>query len=75
MNIQSTTSTTPLRQRMTEDMRGRNLGRHSQRNHLDSCARFAAFLGRGPETATADDVRRFQLFLVESGVSIGTRNR
>ena len=75
MNIQSTTPTTPLRQRMTEDMRARNLGRHSQRNHLDSCARFAAFLGRGPEMAAADDVRRFQLFLVESGVSIGTRNR
>ena len=79
MNIQINTpgrpAATPLRQRMIEDMRGRNLGRHSQRNHLDSCARFAAFLGRGPETATADDVRRFQLFLVESGVSIGTRNR
>jgi site-specific recombinase XerD len=79
MNIQSTTPAatraTPLRQRMVEDMRGRNLGRHSQRNHLDSCARFAAFLGRSPETATADDVRRFQLFLVESGVSIVHRNR
>jgi integrase/recombinase XerD len=79
MNIQNTTpgnpAATPLRQRMTEDMRGRNLGRHSQRNHLDSCARFAAFLGRSPETATADDVRRFQLFLVESGVNIAYRNR
>jgi site-specific recombinase XerD len=79
MNIQSTTPAatraTPLRQRMIEDMRGRNLGRHSQRNHLDSCARFAAFLGRGPETATADDVRRFQLFLIESGINIAYRNR
>jgi site-specific recombinase XerD len=79
MSIQSTTPAatraTPLRQRMTEDMRGRDLGRHSQRNHLDSCARFAAFLGRSPETATADDVRRFQLFLVESGVNIAYRNR
>jgi integrase/recombinase XerD len=75
MNIQSTTPATPLRQRMIEDMRARDLGRHSQRNHLDSCARFAAFLGRSPETATADDVRRFQLFLVESGVNIAYRNR
>lgn len=79
MNIQSTTpghpAATPLRQRMIEDMRGRNLGRHSQRNHLDSCARLATFLGRSPETATADDVRRFQLFLVESGVNIAYRNR
>ena len=79
MNIQSTTpgrpAATTLRQRMIEDMRGRSLGRHSQRNHLDSCARFAAFLGRGPETATADDIRRFQLFLVESGASVTNRNR
>jgi len=79
MNIQSTTpghpAATPLRQRMIEDMRARNLGRQSQSNHLRSCARFAAFLGRGPETATADDIRRFQLFLVESGVSIAHRNR
>ncbi|HSF96834.1 MAG TPA: tyrosine-type recombinase/integrase [Thermohalobaculum sp.] len=79
MNIQSTTpahpAATPLRQRMIEDMRARNLGRHSQRNHLESCARFAAFLGRSPEMATADDIRRFQLFLVESGVNIAYRNR
>ena len=79
MNIQSNTPAatraTPLRQRMIEDMRARNLGRQSQRSHLDSCARFAAFLGRGPETATADDIRRFQLFLVESGASITNRNR
>ena len=66
MNIQSTTPATPLRQRMIEDMRGRNLGRQSQSNHLSSCARFAAFLGRGPETATADDVRRFQLFPLDA---------
>ena len=79
MNIQSNTpghpAATPLRRRMIEDMRGRDLGRHSQRNHLDSCARFAAFLGRSPETATADDIRRFQLFLIESGVNIAYRNR
>jgi integrase/recombinase XerD len=74
MNIQST-PTAPLRQRMIEDMRARNLGRQSQSNHLSSCARFAAFLGRGPETATADDIRRFQLVLVESGTSITNRNR
>jgi hypothetical protein len=75
MNIQSNTPATPLRRRMIEDMRGRNLGRQSQRSHLDSCARFAAFLGRGAETATADDIRRFQLFLVESGASVTNRNR
>jgi site-specific recombinase XerD len=75
MNIQNNTPATPLRQRMIEDMAARNLGRQSRRNYLDSCARFAAFLGRAPETATADDIRRFQLFLIESGASIVYRNR
>jgi len=75
MNIQSNTPATALRRRMTEDMTARNLGPHSQRNYLNSCARLAAFLGRSPDTATADDIRRFQLFLIESGASICNRNR
>ncbi len=75
MNIQSHSAVTLLRQRMIEDMAARNLGRHSRRSHLSSCERFAAFLERSPETATADDIRRFQLFLIESGASIGNRNR
>jgi integrase/recombinase XerD len=37
--------------------------------------RFAAFLKRSPETATPDDIRRFQLHLIESGLSICNRNR
>jgi Putative transposase/Phage integrase, N-terminal SAM-like domain len=65
----------PLRQRMVEDMNARQLGPHSQRSHIDSCERFASFLKRAPDTATADDVRRFQLHLMESGASIGNRNR
>jgi len=56
-------------------MKARNLGAHSQRSHIDSCKRFAAFLAQSPETATADDIRRFQLHLVESGLSIPNRNR
>src|SRR5438128_9025735 len=68
------TTVSPLRQRMIEDMAARKLGRHAQRSHIHSCRRFAAFLGRSPDTATADD-RRFQLHLVESGLSICNRNR
>jgi len=64
-----------LRQRMIEDMNARKLGAHSQRSHIQSCKRFAAFLKRSPDTATPDDMRRFQLHLIESGVSIGNRNR
>jgi site-specific recombinase XerD len=75
MNIQNNAPTTSLRQRMIEDMTARNLGRHSQHSHVLSCKRFAAFLGRPPETAAADDLRRFQLFLIETGASIVNRNR
>jgi integrase/recombinase XerD len=71
----TTNTVSPLRQRMIEDMTARNLGRHSQRSHIHSCRRFAEFLKRSPDTATADDVRGFQLYLVESGLSIGNRNR
>jgi len=60
---------------MIEDMTARKLEPHSQRSHIHSCRRFAEFLKRSPDTATADDVRRFQLYLVESGLSIGNRNR
>src|SRR5271169_788379 len=71
----STDAVSPLRQRMIEDMNARKLGAHSQRSHISSCKRFAAFLKRSPDTATPDDVRRFQLHLVETGMSICNRNR
>ena len=47
---------TPLRHRMIDDMVARKLGRHTQRSHIESCKRFAAFLKRSPDTATADDL-------------------
>jgi integrase/recombinase XerD len=49
----------PLRQRMIEDMTSRQLGAHTQRSHIYSCKRFAAFLKRSPDTATAEDIRLF----------------
>src|ERR1700719_1446785 len=71
----STDTVSPLRQRMIEDMNARKLGAHSQRSHVSSCKRFAAFLKRSPDTATSDDIRRFQLYLAESRISIPNRNR
>jgi integrase/recombinase XerD len=71
----STDAITPLRQRMIEDMNARKLGAHSQRSHVYSCRRFAAFLKQSPDTAKPDDVRRFQLHLAETGMSICNRNR
>ena len=71
----TTEAITPLRQRMIEDMNARKLGAHSQRSHIYSCKRFAAFLKRSPETATCEDIRGFQLHLAETGTSICNRNR
>ncbi len=70
-----TNTVSPLRQRMIEDMAARTLNPHTQRSHIYSCKRFAAWLKRSPDTATADEVRRFQLHLVEGGASICNRNR
>jgi site-specific recombinase XerD len=70
-----TKSITPLRQRMIEDMTARKLCVGTQRGHIHSCKRFAAFLKRSPDTATAEDIRRFQLHLSETSVSICNRNR
>jgi site-specific recombinase XerD len=59
---------------MIEDMDARKLCAGTQRGHIRSCRRFAAFLKRSPETATFEDIRRFQLHLGEIGVTICTRN-
>ncbi len=71
----STNTISPLRQRMIEDMNARKLGAGTQRSHVYGCKRFAAFLKRCPDTATGEDIRRFQLHLSETGASIGNRNR
>ena len=71
----STDVVSPLRQRMIEDMNARKLCPGTQRGHVRSCKRFAAFLKRSPETATLEDIRGFQLHLSETGVSICGRNR
>ena len=73
--MSGTNTTSPLRQRMLEDMAARKLNPHTQRSHVYSCKRFAAWLKRSPDTATPDEVRRFQLYLIESGASICNRNR
>lgn len=71
----STQAVSELRLRMVEDMKARQLSPGTQRSHIYSCKRFAAYLKRSPETATADEVRAFQLYLMETGPSICNRNR
>jgi integrase/recombinase XerD len=64
----------PLRQRMIEDMRLRKLSPKTQSGHLRWVKRLNSFLKRSPATATAEDLRRFQLDLVERGVGRGSVN-
>ena len=65
---------TPLRQRMQHDMVLRGLGPHTQQDYIRHVRRFATFLGRPPDVATPEDVRRFQLGQHENGVSPATIN-
>jgi integrase/recombinase XerD len=58
----------PLRQRMLEDMAMRGLRHDTQRDYLRSVRSFVAFLKRPPDTATPEDIRRFQVYQAESGV-------
>src|SRR5262245_18450578 len=70
----TTEAITPLRQRMINDLKARKLCYGWSTGHIRSCRRFAAFLKRSPETATFEDIRRFQLHLAQAGVSICSRN-
>ena len=57
----------PLRRRMIEDMAIRKFAAKTQHDYVQRVKDFAAFLGRCPDTATAEDVRRFRLHLTSSG--------
>lgn len=67
-------SISPLRQRMLEDMRMRKLADKTQTHYVRAVRRFAKYLGRSPDTATAEDLRKFQLHLVDEGISPPTLN-
>ena len=57
----------PLRRRMIEDMTMRKLAPKTQQGYIRNVKAFAGFLGRSPDTASREDVRRFQLHLTSSG--------
>lgn len=67
-------SVTPLRQRMTEDMNMRKLSPKTQSGYILAVKKLAHFLGHSPDTATAEELRSFQLHLVKSGTSSITVN-
>jgi integrase/recombinase XerD len=64
----------PLRQRMEEDLRMRKLAPKTRQAYIRAVRKFAKFLGRSPDTATDEDLRRFQLHLIDQGTSPITLN-
>ncbi|MFL5335660.1 MAG: tyrosine-type recombinase/integrase [Geminicoccaceae bacterium] len=67
-------SVSPLRQRMLDDMRLRGLRQETQRDYIRWVRSFAAFLERSPDSATPEDIRRFQVHQAETGVQPPTVN-
>ena len=72
--IPSSEAISPLRQRMIEDMRMRKLELKTRTAYLRAVTKLATFLKRSPDTATVEDLRRFQLYLVDHGTSPITIN-
>ena len=64
----------PLRRRMIEDMRMRKMSTKTQSTYIRAVRHFAGYLGRSPDTASAEDLRRYQLHCVDRGVSPITLN-
>jgi len=73
MDITARTGT-PLRQRMIEDMRMRKLEPKTQQGYIRAVRKLTEFLKRSPDTATIEDLRNFQLHLVDTGTSPITLN-
>jgi len=70
----SSEAISPLRQRMIEDMRMRKLEHKTRTAYQRAVKKLAVFLNRSPDTATVEDLRRFQLYLVDQGTSPMTIN-
>jgi integrase/recombinase XerD len=67
-------STSPLRQRMIDDMTARHFGEKAQKDYIRCVKNLGAFLGRSPETADLEDLRRFRLHLIDSSLSVSSVN-
>jgi site-specific recombinase XerD len=70
----STARISPLRQRMVEDMRMRKLAPKTQAAYIRSVRQFTRYLRRSPDSATVEDLRNYQLYLVDHGISPGSLN-
>src|SRR3954464_13139155 len=68
------TAVSPLRRRMIEDMTVRTFVEKTRNDYIRHVKNLTAFLGRSPDTATAEDLRLYQLHLTEGGVRPPTIN-
>ena len=68
------TAISPLRRRMIEDMTIRKFAPKTQASYIRAVRNFTVFLGRSPDQASAEDLRRYQLHLASSGVAVPSQN-
>lgn len=66
---------TPLRQRMLEDMRLRNLSVRTQETYLCQIKKFAEYFKKSPEQLGREEIRQYQLYLIEREVSWSVFNQ
>jgi site-specific recombinase XerD len=64
----------PLRQRMIDDMTARRFKEKVQKDYVRHVKNFTAFLGRSPDTATSEDLRRYQLHLAQQHIGAPSIN-
>jgi integrase/recombinase XerD len=64
----------PLRRRMIDDMTMRKFAPRTQEGYIRAVKGFSAFLGASPDTASFEDLRRYQLHLVSTGTGVPTIN-
>jgi integrase/recombinase XerD len=73
-NLPSAPVANTLRQRLIEDMTVRGFSEKTRKYYIRIVAGFAAFLGRSPDTATAEDLRRFQVHQSKLGMHAPAMN-
>ncbi len=64
----------PLRQRLIDDLTARRYSEDTKRDYVRCVRKFAAFLGRSPDSATSEDLRRYQLHMAQQQASPGMIN-
>ena len=72
--VNSSSSISPLRQRMIDDMTMRRLGAKTQTSYIRHVRELGEYLGCSRHKATAEDLRQYQLHLVNNGMSTGSIN-